>query len=197
MATGNVSKGHGGGKPRIQKENVENVWRSFERSPRKSIRQAARELGMKRSTVHKILHRRLRLYAYTVQILQEIKPEDAPKRETFAITMLDRIAEDETFLSRMMFTDEATFHVSGKVNRHNVHMWGSENPHTFIEHIRDSPKVNVWCGLLQNQIVGPFFFQENTITGNIYLDMLENFAVPQIAHMQPRIIFQQDGAPPL
>ena len=26
--------------------------------------------------------------------------------------------------------------------------------------------------------------------------MLENFAVPQIAHMQPRIIFQQDGAPP-
>lgn len=196
LATGNVLKGHGGGKARIQEEVVENVRRSFERSPRKSIRQAARELGMKRSTVHKVLHRRLKLYAYKVQIVQEIKPDDRPKRQEFAITMLDRVAEDETFLSCVMFSDEATFHVSGKVNRHNVRIWGTENPHAFIEHVRDSPKVTVWCGLLENQIIGPFFFQEDTVTGNIYLDMLENFAVPQIAAMQPTIIFQQDGAPP-
>ena len=45
-------------------------------------------------------------------------------------------------------------------------------------------------------IIGPFFFIENTVTGNSYLDMLVNFAVPQVEHLQPTIIFQQDGAPP-
>jgi hypothetical protein len=34
---------------------------------------------------------------------------------------------------------------------------------------------------------------ESTVTGHSYLDMLENFAVPQIP---PGFIFQQDGAPP-
>jgi hypothetical protein len=34
---------------------------------------------------------------------------------------------------------------------------------------------------------------ESTVTGHSYLDMLQNFAVPQI---YPSFIFQQDGAPP-
>jgi len=34
---------------------------------------------------------------------------------------------------------------------------------------------------------------KSTVTGHSYLDMLENFAVPQIP---PGFIFQQDGAPP-
>lgn len=196
LATGSVAKGHGGGKPGISEHHVEQVRRSFERSPQKSVRQAARELRMKRSTVHKVLHQRLRLYAYKVQVVQEIKPDDRPKREEFACVMLDRIAADETFLSRVMFTDEATFHVSGAVNRHNVRIWGSESPQALREHMRDSPKVNVWCGLMINRIVGPFFFQEPTVDGAIYLDMLEQFAVPQITDLQPNVMFQQDGAPP-
>jgi hypothetical protein len=42
-----------------------------------------------------------------------------------------------------LFSDEAIFHVSGKANRHNVRIQGSENPH-HVEHIWDSPKVNMW-----------------------------------------------------
>jgi len=41
-----------------------------------------------------------------------------------------------------MFSDEVTFHLSGKVNRHNVRIWGTENPHEIVEHVRDSPKLN-------------------------------------------------------
>lgn len=196
LATGSVSKAHGGGNQRIQEEDIENVRRSFVRSPRKSIRQAARELGMTRSTVHKVLRRRLQFHAYKLQILQEIKPDDRPKRESFGIDMLNRIDDDEHFLSHVLFSDEATFNLSGKVNRHNVRIWGSQNPHVIQEHVRGSPKIHVWCGLLHNDIIGPFFFIENTVTGNSYLDMLVNFAVPQVEHLQPTIIFQQDGAPP-
>ncbi|PSN40542.1 Sorting and assembly machinery component 50 [Blattella germanica] len=54
---GSVSKAHRGGNPRIQEQDIENMRRLFTRSPRRSIRQAARELGMTQSTVHKVLHR--------------------------------------------------------------------------------------------------------------------------------------------
>jgi len=45
----------------------------------------------------------------------------------------------------MVFSDEAAFHVCGKVNRHNVRIWGTENPDATNEYIRDSPKLNVFC----------------------------------------------------
>ena len=96
----------------------------------------------------------------------------------------------------MCFSDEATFHVSGKVNKHNIRIWGSQNPCEILERERDSPKINVWCGLMHNQIIGPFIFAESTITANIYLDMLKHYVVPQLEEFQPRVVFQQDGAPP-
>jgi hypothetical protein len=57
-------------------------------------------------------------------------------------------------------------------------------------------KVNVWCGVMKDRIIGPFFFIEPTVTRNIYLDMLEQFAVPQLLPQQPNVVSQQDGAPP-
>ena len=96
----------------------------------------------------------------------------------------------------MCFSDEATFHVSGKVNKHNIRIWGSQNPCEVLERERDSPKINVWCGLMHNQIIGPFIFAESTVTANIYLDMLKHYVVPQLEEFQLRVVFQQDGAPP-
>jgi hypothetical protein len=69
-----------------------------------------------------------------------------------------------------MFSDEATFHVSEKVNKQHVHIWGSQHPHAILKHIRDSPKVNVWYGLLRDRLIGPFFFAEATVTSRNYLD---------------------------
>lgn len=99
-------------------------------------------------------------------------PTDRPKRVEFAVDMLQRIQHDEDFLKKVCFSDEATFHVSGTINRHNVRIWGSETPHAVVELQRDSPKVNVWCGLMHNKIIGPFFFIETTVNGCVYLDML-------------------------
>ena len=115
-----------------------------------------------------------------MQILQELKPNDGPKHKMFALEMLSRIEDDEDSL-KVMFTDEACFHVSGKDYRHNVRIWGSENPHMVGEHvIRDSPKVNVWCGLLHDHLVGLFSFVEDTVTSTIYMNMLKGFIFPQI-----------------
>ena len=77
-----------------------------------------------------------------------------------------------------------------------VRIWGKEPPHEVREPTMGSPKVNVWCALLHDRIIGPFFFCEDTVTSDVYLDMLQLFAVPQLLEYYPDVIFQQDGAPP-
>lgn len=196
METGTVLDKGRSGRPRTSNENIDRVRQSFSRSPTKSIRSDATQLQLPRSTVQKVLHKNLRLYAYKVQLLQALEPNDKPRRKEFAVNMLERISEDETFLRRVCFSDEATFHVSGKLNKHNVRIWGSEHPHVTREIVRNSLKVNVWCGIMCNRIIGPFFFKETSISANVYLDLLTEYVAPQLSDLQQTIIFQQDGAPP-
>ncbi|PNF27273.1 hypothetical protein B7P43_G05161 [Cryptotermes secundus] len=59
----------------------------------------------------------------------------------------------------------------------------------FIEHETDSPKVNV-------KVYGPFFFEGNTVTGQTYLDMLQNWLFISLQADSHDFIFQQNGAPP-
>jgi hypothetical protein len=94
--------------------------------------------------------------------------------------MLNRLEEYTLFLDKNVFSDEATFHLSGKVNRHNRIIWGSQNPHQVVEHVRDSPKVNVFCSVSRTQVYGQFFFAEITVTGHVCLYMLDHFLVPQL-----------------
>ena len=67
----------------------------------------------------------------------------------------------------MVFSDKASFIVSGKVNKPNVRIWESQNPYEVVEKERNSPKLNVWYGLMHNQIIGSFIFAESTITVGI------------------------------
>ena len=58
----------------------------------KSIRTAARVLQLPPATVHKILRKRLQLYAYKMQMLQALQPNDKLKQKEFAVNMLNRIS---------------------------------------------------------------------------------------------------------
>jgi hypothetical protein len=55
--------------------------------------------------------------------------------------------------------------------------------------------VNVFCALSKGKVYGPFFFMEKAITGIVYLDMLEQFLIPQLDEddQEGHIHFQQDG----
>lgn len=48
---------------------------------------------------------------------------------------------DSEFLKRVAFSDEATFLTSGKVNRGNCRVWGTETLHVVFEDGRDSPHI--------------------------------------------------------
>jgi hypothetical protein len=87
--------------------------------------------------------------------------------------------EDDDFVERLI-SDEATFHISGKVNRHNVRTWRTEQPHAQTEYQCDSPKVNVFCAVSREKGHGPFFFTEASVNGDSFLDMMENWLLPQL-----------------
>ena len=133
METGSILDRKRSGRRSIDEETVDAVRVAFHRSPRKSIRVASNELVIPRSAVHKVLHKRLRLHAYKLQIVQALKPDDYLCRAAFAEEILQRIDDDNDYLNSVVFSDEATFHVSGKVNKHNIQIWESENPCEVVE----------------------------------------------------------------
>ncbi|KAJ4452242.1 hypothetical protein ANN_03760 [Periplaneta americana] len=117
--------------------------------------------------------------------------------DEFSCQLQQQAADDDDLFSRLIFSDEATFHTSGKINKHNCRVWGTQKPHRIIERKRDSPNVNVFCALSQRKLYGPFFFIEATVTRHSYLDMLEQWLVPQLRQdLDDDFNFQQDGAPP-
>jgi hypothetical protein len=89
--------------------------------------------------------------------------------------MLKRLEERQNYVS-----DKTPFHLSWKVNRHNLIIWGSQNPHKVVKHVRDSSQVNVFCAVSRTWVYGPFFFFGTAITGYVYLDMQEHFFVLQL-----------------
>ncbi|PSN40851.1 hypothetical protein C0J52_19540 [Blattella germanica] len=72
----------------INEETVDRVRTAFTRSPKKSIRRGSHQLQIPKSTVHDILHKRLKLRAYKLQLLHHIQPNDRRLRENFAFGLL-------------------------------------------------------------------------------------------------------------
>lgn len=66
-----------------------------------------------------------------------------------------------------------------------------------VEQAKDSPKINMWCSLLHDQIVGSFFFFSPKLSDKD-LDMLEIFThqIGGGGDLQSSIIFQPDRALP-
>ncbi|PSN41049.1 hypothetical protein C0J52_24031 [Blattella germanica] len=147
LENGDFRRHGGGGRRRTSDENVEAIREAFTRSPRKSVKQASRQLHLRRSAIHDVLHKRLKLTAHKIQLVQKLQLNDKAWRFNYAVDILSRVDEDNKYLNNVIFSDEATFHVSGYVNRHNCRIWGSENSHVFLEHERNSK-----CLLLINQL---------------------------------------------
>ena len=79
METGSVLQKKGAGQPQISEEEIESMQVAYTRSPRKSTCGASMQLQIPHSTIYKVLHRNLQLYAYKVQLLQALNPEDKPQ----------------------------------------------------------------------------------------------------------------------
>jgi hypothetical protein len=121
------------------------VRQSFLRSPKKFVRCACRELEISSMTVWRVLRNALQIKSYCLQLLQLPKPTDRIDRTNVCIKMQVSMMEDG-FLDRVVFSDESGFHISGKVHRHNVRIWGTENPHKMVQYEWAFPKI-IFCAM--------------------------------------------------
>ncbi|GBL89417.1 hypothetical protein AVEN_225925-1 [Araneus ventricosus] len=108
------------GSPSRSFDDVKRIQEAFRRSPRKSILSAAQHFQIPRSIVYDVVHKKTRHFAYKLQLLHELKPDGKLRRRTLAEKMLQKMEDGENFPQRVVFSDEATFHVSGFVNQHNT-----------------------------------------------------------------------------
>jgi hypothetical protein len=141
--TGCLCKQKSSGRPVTAEDDIERVWACFLHSPKKSTGTAAKELSMLKTTVWRVLHKCLVFKPYRIQMVQQLSDEDHRRRLDFCSQLQDLMSSDDHFLEKVEFSDEATFHISGAVNCHNVRIWGSENPHAYVEHQCDHVNVCV------------------------------------------------------
>jgi len=104
-----------------------------------------------------------------MQQMQHLGPGDFAERLEFC-KWLNGSRELHRYI---LFIDEAQFNHDSVDNTHNSHVWADENHHATVENnfqLRFS--VNVWCAVLDDQLIGPFIL-EGRLTGEAYLKFLQ------------------------
>lgn len=196
--TGHVKDLPKGSRKQISENKKLDFLLSFEDNPHTSLRQVALDNEVSHQTVLRTLKKE-KLHPYKVNLVQELMEEDFDRRVEFCEILMEKNNSDPMFLKKVLFSDEATFLLNGHVNRQTFRYWATENPHWMQEYRTQYPeKVNVWAGIIDSRIIGPYFFEE-TLTGPRYLEFLQNFLLPELNRLFPNrndLWLQQDGAPP-
>jgi len=191
-----VHKGRSGRPRTASPASSAKVLEQFTHSPQRSTKQCARETGVSRTSVRCIL-KTARWKVFIPRLLHALNVDDPDRRVQYCEWFQNMVREDEEFVRKMVWSDEAQFKLNGTVNRHNYVYWAPENPHVHVEKEVNLPGLNIWCGLSVRGLIGPFFFEGN-VTGQVYLDMLRTSILPEIRTLfgNDRFYFQQDGASP-
>ena len=90
-------------------ENIAAVRNSVGRSSKKSVLRCSQELEMTRESLWRVLTSDLHLYAYKIQIKQQLTDADKEKRVTMCEWFCNVLENDENFLENVWFSDEAHF----------------------------------------------------------------------------------------
>ncbi|GFU31381.1 DUF4817 domain-containing protein [Nephila pilipes] len=112
-------------------EVTDRVCTGFQRSQRKSTRRVSREVQISQSVDFK---KDAKVIPFKVLVLQNLSDMDEQKRFEFCVDMQLRF-ENGDFASRLVFTEEATFHINMKVNKQNDRFGGTENPKFPEQHV--------------------------------------------------------------
>jgi len=96
--TGCLCKRKSSGCPLTAEDDVEWVRASFLHSPKKSTGTAAKGLSMSKTTVWRVLHKRLVFKPYRIQMVQQLSDEDHRRRLDFCLQLQDFMISDDHFL---------------------------------------------------------------------------------------------------
>jgi len=194
----NRNKGNSG-RPRSARtpHNIALVQNEIQRNPHVSSRR--NQVPVTQSTFNRIT-RQLHLHPYRIHMQQALEPGDPQRRLAFCQWLQGR---PNRFLATTIISDEAAFHINGRVNTWNMHQYALMNPNYTYDVPNRRDKVMVWVALIgDNTIIGPYFFNQN-VNGASYLQMIDQFVVPKLVRRYgqgnhgsiPRLWWMQDGAP--
>lgn len=127
----------------------------------------ARFFAVPQYYIHRILKKN-RLFAYKMQIPQELSGNDKARCLAFCQVELAQIAADPGHLQFLMFSVEAIFHLDGQVNEHDFWYWSKKNPIGTRRKVFIHQRLQYGAGFGREGIIGPFFF-ENSVTVKSYL----------------------------
>lgn len=186
----------GNGRPRISIEVRNQIRILFNNDPRRSLREVAEETGVSHATVWNFLRKELKMFPYKLQMATALTEDHKIRRKQFAQYCRRELRNDSQYLNRVLFSDECQFSLSGSVNKQNCRVWGTERPNLVFDTPQNSPSVMVWCALSRREIIGPYFFENENVTGATYKRLLRYFLFPKLRDYPENLIFQQDGASP-
>lgn len=184
----------------IESANEINVLAQINLNPETSQRKIAGECNLSKTGVQKVLKKH-KYHDFKFKPVQNLHPGDEERRLYFCRWFRNRLREDPDFPVQVIWSDETTFTNSGIFNRRNKHFYAVQNPNLTQEvrpQIRFS--VNVWCGLLDDQLLGPHFIPGH-LNGQAYVnflqtdfeEILDNLPLQTLRNLK---WFQQDGAGP-
>lgn len=110
------------------------------------------------------------------------------------------VNEDAQLVSKILWMDEAQFTRAGVFNSKNQHQWQIDNPKaTWESSYQHEFSVNMWAGMLNNQLIGPIEIPHRLNSANYleflrnleFLDFFEDIPIETIRTMW----IQHDGAP--
>lgn len=193
----NLLKTRHNGRRRILRYN-NRIVQYFNNNPRASIRMASLNLNIPRETIRRCLAKN-KIKPFKPKILHSLELGDEERRLEFCYWIQGEYLNNLDFLNEIIFSDEATFTTNGVVSAQNCRHWSTENPQFTINARRQySQKVNVWCGIQKNRIIGPFFFDGN-LNANGFLNFLNNEFQDALDDLPLRNLnnlkFQLDGSP--
>lgn len=180
--------------------NEINVLAQIHINPENSSRNISREVGITDRGVRKVV-KKYKYHDYKFMTVQTLLPVDFERRLAFCQRFRQQQNEDPFFSRKILWTDESTFTNQGIFNRRNKHFYATENPRLFQE-VRPQVRysLNVWCGMLDNKIIGPVFIRGG-LNAASYLHILQNDleefldSLP-LAELRDFKYYQYDGARP-
>ena len=111
------------------------------------------------TTVWRVARKRLVMKPYKLQLVQAITADDKRKRKQFCVDMQEKL-EEYKFNEHLVFSDEATFHTNGKVNEHNVCIWGKKNPRATMSMRGTDQKLMCFVPSRKIMFMARFFLRE-------------------------------------
>ena len=163
MENGNLGHRVDNGRPRTSEVTVEQVRVIFESQLRVSVGAA-----FSHTTVPRILRRCLFEYPYKVQNFHGLRSSEKVKRLQSVQHCQNHPTRYSEYLSKIVFFDECTFRLNGSVSKQNVRIWGTERPTEGNQSFLNSPSVMVWCDIAKEKVVGPYFLEDESLSGGLH-----------------------------